>query len=202
MFPDHVTVLTDLAGAHLPTAWPAAVARLPDTGHGDALRTRALDVLAALGASVAAPVAEAAAYALGDPEPVAARARAAAALHARVQGRVHRTALAAGALARPPAAGRHLYVDLDPLREGLAARGVTDAMELEDHLTRRLGSPVPGGHRFGDPLAALRVRVSTAPLLGTTPQQRMESLRAQDPLELPHVEHMVNELGAALTELG
>ncbi|WP_433544912.1 aminotransferase class I/II-fold pyridoxal phosphate-dependent enzyme [Streptomyces sp. CA-294286] len=202
MFPDHVTVLTDLAGAYLPTAWPAAVARLPDTAHGESWRARALDVLAALGSGVAAPVAEVAAYALGDPGPVVARARAAAALHARVQGAVHRAVLAAGALSRPPTAGRHLYVDLDPLRAGLAARGVTDAMELEDHLTDRLGSTVPGGHRFGDPLGALRVRLSTAPLLGTTRQQRMESLVAQDPLELPHVESTVNELGAALAELG
>ncbi|MEU8887979.1 aminotransferase class I/II-fold pyridoxal phosphate-dependent enzyme [Streptomyces sp. NPDC048442] len=202
MFPDQVVVLTDLAGTLTPTSWPAAIARLPGTGYGAALRARALDVLAALGATVPAPVVEAAAYALSDPEPVVARAEAAAALHARVQGAVHRAVLAAGALSRPPAAGRHLYVDLDPLRDGLAARGVTDSMELEDHLTERLGTPVPGGHRFGDPLGALRVRLSTAPLLGATPQQRMESLTAQEPLELPHVEQMLNELGAALTELG
>ncbi|MFJ6695055.1 aminotransferase class I/II-fold pyridoxal phosphate-dependent enzyme [Streptomyces sp. NPDC091272] len=201
MFPEHVLVLTDLAGAHTPTTWPAAIARLPDTAVGAALRDRALDALAALGATVAAPIAEAAAYALHDPEPVVARSRAAAALHADVQQAVHRTVLAAGALARPPVAGRHLYVDLDPLRAGLAARGVTDSMELEEYLTDRLATPVPGGHRFGDPLGALRVRLSTAPLLGATPQQRTESLTASRPLELPHLEQTLNELGTALTEL-
>ncbi|MFI0977038.1 aminotransferase class I/II-fold pyridoxal phosphate-dependent enzyme [Streptomyces sp. NPDC021093] len=202
MFPDHVLVLTDLAGALTPTSWPAAVARLPATGPGAHLRARTLDVLAALGAAVPAPVAEAAAYALHDPEPVVARAAAAARLHARVQGAVHRAVLDAGAFARPPVAGRHLYADLDPLRDGLAARGVTDSMELEDHLTERLGTPVPGGHRFGDPLGALRVRLSTAPLLGATPQQRMESLTAEEPLELPYLEQALNELGAAIAELG
>ncbi|MFF0740017.1 aminotransferase class I/II-fold pyridoxal phosphate-dependent enzyme [Streptomyces sp. NPDC004111] len=202
MFPDHVLVLADLAGALLPTAWRVAVARLPDTAHGARLGARALDVLVALGATVPAPFAEVAAYALHDPEPVVARARAAAALHARVQHAVHRAVLDVGALARPPTAGRCLYADLDPLHEGLAARGVTDAMELEQYLTRRLGTPVPGGHRFGDPLGSLRVRISTAPLLGATPQQRAESLSAEEPLELPHLEQALNHLGAALAELG
>ncbi|MFD3514656.1 aminotransferase class I/II-fold pyridoxal phosphate-dependent enzyme [Streptomyces sp. NPDC058657] len=202
MFPEQVVVLTDLAGALLPTAWHVAVARLPDTEYGSRLGARALDALVALGATVPAPFAEAAAYALHDPEPVVARARAAASLHARVQHAVHRTLLAAGALARPPTAGRHLYADLEPLREGLAARGVTDSMELEEYLTRRLGTPVPGGHRFGDPLGSLRARISTAPLLGATSRQRGESLAAQAPLELPHVEQALNHLGAALAELG
>ncbi|CAM5352699.1 aminopeptidase [Streptomyces spiroverticillatus] len=202
MFPDHVVVLSDLAGALTPTSWPVAVARVPSTAAGTALRARALDVLAALGATVPAPVAEAAAYALHDPEPVVERAAAAAAMHARVQHAVHRAVLDAGALARPPVAGRHLYADLGPLREGLAEHGVTDSMELEEYLTARLDTPVPGGHRFGDSLGALRVRLSTAPLLGATPAQRTESLTARDPLELPHLEQALNHLTAALAELG
>ncbi|MCX5203040.1 aminotransferase class I/II-fold pyridoxal phosphate-dependent enzyme [Streptomyces sp. NBC_00237] len=202
MFPDHVVVLGDLAGALTPTTWPVAVARLPATEAGAALRARVLDVLAALGATVPAPFAEAAAYALHDPQPVVARAASAAALNARVQGAVHAAVLAAGAFARPPVAGRHLYADLGPLREGLAERGVTDSMELEEYLTTRLNTPVPGGHRFGDPLGALRVRLSTAPLLGATPGRRTESLTARDPLELPHLEQALNHLGEALAELG
>ncbi|MFI5806823.1 aminotransferase class I/II-fold pyridoxal phosphate-dependent enzyme [Streptomyces sp. NPDC051561] len=202
MFPDHVVVLSDLAGALVPTTWRVAVARLPDTAYGSALRARVLDALAALGATVPAPLAAAATYALGDPEPVVTRARAAAALHARVQHAVLHEVLAAGALARPPTAGRHLYADLDPLRDGLAARGVSDSMELEEYLSGRLGTPVPGGHRFGDPLSALRVRISTAPLLGATPEERMESLSAEEPLELPHLEQALNHLGTALAELG
>lgn len=202
MFPDQVVVLADLAGALFPTAWRVAVARLPDTAYGAAIGARVLDALAALGATVPAPFAEAAGYALHDPEPVVARARAAASLHARVQHAVHRAVLAAGGLARPPTAGRHLYADLDPLREGLAARGVSDAMELEEYLGRRLDTSVPGGHRFGDPLGSLRVRISTAPLLGATPQERLESLSAEEPLELPHLEQALNHLRTAIAELG
>ncbi|MDJ0462782.1 aminotransferase class I/II-fold pyridoxal phosphate-dependent enzyme [Streptomyces sp. H27-C3] len=201
MYPGQVTVLVDLAGGYTPAAWPVAVARFPLTEYGAGLRARTLDILTALGAAVTGPVAEAATYALGEPEPVTARTVAATALHARVAAAAHRAVLASGALARPPQAGRHLYVDLGPLRTGLAARGVTDSMDLEDHLSTRLGGPVPGGHRFGDDMSGLRVRIATAGLLGATPEQRLESLTAAEPLELPHVAGALSSLGSAFGEL-
>ncbi|GGK10604.1 aminopeptidase [Streptomyces camponoticapitis] len=200
MWPDDVTVFSDLAGALTPASWPAAVARFPATGVGARRRARTLDHLTALGAFVAAPVAAAAARALDEPPGVTARVAAAAALHARVAGAVHHIVLTAGALARPPRAGRHLYADFGPLRRGLAARGVGDSMELEEFLGARLGIPVPGGHRFGDELGALRVRLATGPLLGATPEQRMESLTDVEPLELPHVAEALSILTAALGE--
>ncbi|MFE0426989.1 aminotransferase class I/II-fold pyridoxal phosphate-dependent enzyme, partial [Streptomyces sp. NPDC058953] len=143
MYPDQVTVVTDLAGALLPSAWPAAVARFPAAQ--EAHRARALDVLTALGAVVAEPVAAAAAVALDEPAPVVARAEGAAALYGRLAEAAHLAVVAAGALARPPQAGRHVYVDLGPLRAGLTARGVNDSMELEEYLTGRLGAPPPRG---------------------------------------------------------
>ncbi|MDI3417353.1 pyridoxal phosphate-dependent aminotransferase [Streptomyces luteolus] len=198
MAPAHVTVLADLAGGLLPGDWPAAIARFPASPDGAELRAHALDALTGLGAVVAAPVSAAAAYALAEPEEVTARRAAAVALHARVAAAVYRLVRDAGALVRPPQAGRHLYADLDPLRAGLVRRGVGDAMELEDHLTQALGTPVPGGHRFGDDLAALRVRLSVAPLLGRTPAERLESLTALEPLELPHVQGALSMFASAL----
>ncbi|MEW5632346.1 pyridoxal phosphate-dependent aminotransferase, partial [Streptomyces hydrogenans] len=109
--------------------------------------------------------------------------------------------LAAGALARPPRAGRHLYADLGPLRAGLAAHGVTDSLELEQHLTARLGRPVPGGHRFGDELGALRVRLDTGPLLGATPPERAETLAAREPERLPQAVRALAALTAVLDDL-
>ncbi|MGW3493688.1 aminotransferase class I/II-fold pyridoxal phosphate-dependent enzyme [Streptomyces sp. NPDC001020] len=187
MLPDRVTVVTDLAGPFLPPGWPAAVARFPATADGAGLRARVLDVLTALGARIADPVAAAATYVLGEPPDVARRLAADIALHARVAAAVHRVVVTAGALARPPQAGRHLYADLGPLRPALEGHGVGDAQELEDFLSARLGMPAPGGHRFGDELAALRVRLTTAPLLGTTPEERAQCLVTPTPLELPHV---------------
>ncbi|WP_069630438.1 aminopeptidase, partial [Streptomyces niveus] len=201
MWPDDVTVFFDLAGALTPASWPAAVARFPATPGGAARRARTVDHLTALGALVAGPVAAAAAYALDEPAAVSARVTAAAALHARVAAAVHDAVLAAGALARPPRAGRHLYADLGPLRRELGARGVGDSMELEEFLGERLGLPVPGGHRFGDELGALRVRLDTGPLLGPPPELRTESLTAADPLELPQVAEALDTLTSALREL-
>ncbi|MEU2561222.1 aminotransferase class I/II-fold pyridoxal phosphate-dependent enzyme [Streptomyces longispororuber] len=201
MDPERVTVVTDLTGGFLPSALPAAVARFPPTGPGRDLRARALDVLTALGAAVAAPAAAAAAYALGEPDGVTARLAAAVRLHARLAAALRSTVTGAGALARPPVAGRHLYVDLGPLRPALAARGVTDAQELEDHLQERLGLPAPGGHRFGDDIGALRVRLSTGPLLGTAAEERGRALTAPDPLELPQVKRTLTTLGRAFDGL-
>ncbi|MER0449247.1 aminotransferase class I/II-fold pyridoxal phosphate-dependent enzyme [Streptomyces sp. Edi4] len=202
MCPDDVTVLTDLGGAFTPPGWPAAVARFP-AGPADAPhRARTLDHLAALGAVLAAPVAAAAALALTEPAYVVERTRRAAALHARVAAAAHQAVLDAGALARPPQAGRHLYADLGPLRARLATHGVTDSMELEDYLTARLATPTPGGHRFGDDLGALRVRLATGPLLGSTPEQRLNALAAPDPLQLPHVQAALEHFAAVLAVLG
>ncbi|MFJ9824068.1 aminotransferase class I/II-fold pyridoxal phosphate-dependent enzyme [Streptomyces sp. NPDC101160] len=206
MCPDDVTVLTDLAGALTPAAWPCAVARFPPTavaradGYGDP-RARTLDILTALGALVPGPFAPAAAHALDEPEDVTVRARLTARLHGRVAAATHRAVLAAGALARPPQAGRHLYADLGPLRAGLATHGVTDSLELENHLTARLDTPVPGGHRFGDELGALRVRFDTAAFLGATEEERTEALTAPAPEELPHVAAALGRFGATLDEL-
>ncbi|WP_030607860.1 aminotransferase class I/II-fold pyridoxal phosphate-dependent enzyme [Streptomyces fulvoviolaceus] len=201
MLPDRVTVVTDLAGALLPTGWPAAIARFPPGGAESGLRARVLDVLTALGARVAAPVAAAAAYALAEPEPVTARLAAAVRLHARVAAAAHAAVVAAGALSRPPRAGRHLYVDLGPLRPALTAQGVGDAQDLEDFLTARLGMPAPGGHRFGDDLGALRVRLSTGSLLGGTDEERAECLTSPSPLELPHVQRALITLESVFDEL-
>ncbi|MET9851142.1 aminotransferase class I/II-fold pyridoxal phosphate-dependent enzyme [Streptomyces ossamyceticus] len=201
MLPDRVTVVTDLAGPFLPPGWPAAVARFPADGIGGGLRDRVLDVLTALGARVATPVAAAAAYALDEPGPVSERLAAAVRLHARLAAAAHRAVIAAGALALPPRAGRHLYVDLAPLRPALTAHGVGDAQELEDFLTTRLGLPAPGGHRFGDDLGALRFRLSTGLFLGTADEERAQALAAPDPLELPHVESALTLFRAALEDL-
>lgn len=143
----------------------------------------------------------AAAHALRELAAVTDRVRRAAALQAKVAAAAHRAVLASGALARPPQAGRHLYADLGPLRSRLANRGVTDSLELEEYLTERLGAPTPGGHRFGDELGALRVRLGTGTLLGSTPEQQLESLTAVAPLELPHVAEALSIFGTALDEL-
>ncbi|MEV5356661.1 aminotransferase class I/II-fold pyridoxal phosphate-dependent enzyme [Streptomyces sp. NPDC086081] len=201
MLPDRVVVVSDLAGALLPPGWPAAVARFPAGDDADGLHARVLDVLTALDGRVAAPVAAAAGYALGEPEPVTGRVTAAVRLHARLAAAAHDAVVSAGALARPPRSGRHLYADLGPLRPALAAHGVGDAQELEDFLSARLGMPAPGGHRFGDGLEALRVRLSTGALLPGSDTGRAECLTSPTPLELPHVQRALIRLKSVFDDL-
>ncbi|MGP4004496.1 aminotransferase class I/II-fold pyridoxal phosphate-dependent enzyme [Streptomyces sp. 8N706] len=201
MQPENVVVLTDLGAALVPPGWPAAVVRFPDTWRGGELHAETLDAMAGLRAVLAGPVAAAVALALTEPPPVAARTAAAARLHGTLARAVHSIVTEAGALCRPPQAGSHLYADLDPLRPALAARGITDSVELEDHLTGRLGEPVPGGHRFGDGPDSLRVRLSTGPLLGGSDQQRLRTLTAPEPLELPHVAEALQLIRSAFEEL-
>ncbi|MFE0474673.1 aminotransferase class I/II-fold pyridoxal phosphate-dependent enzyme [Streptomyces sp. NPDC058947] len=201
MLPDRVTVVSDLAGALLPPGWPAAVARFPAGDDAYGLHARVLDVLTALDGRVAAPVAAAAGYALAEPEPVTARVRAAVRLHAHLAAAAHAAVVAAGALARPPRSGRHLYADLSPLRPALAAHGVGDAQELEDFLGARLGMPAPGGHRFGDGLEAPRVRLSTAALMAGSDSERAECLTSPTPLELPHVQCALIHLQSVFDDL-
>ncbi|MFH8337333.1 aminotransferase class I/II-fold pyridoxal phosphate-dependent enzyme [Streptomyces sp. AM6-12] len=201
MRPDRVTVVTDLAGALLPPGWPAAVARFPAGDSGRRLHARVLDILTALGARLAAPVAAAACYALDEPPPVTERRAATVRLHARLAAAAHAEVTAAGAVARPPQAGRHLYADLSPFREALAAQGVGDAQELEDFLTAATGMPAPGGHRFGDDLAAPRVRLGTGPLLAGTDEERAQALTSPAPWELPCVQSSLISLRSVLDDL-
>ena len=122
----------------LPPGWPAAVARFPATDAGRRPARPRRSTSSPRSAPASPPRSpRPPRYALDEPDaghrpaspPPSACTRA---------WPPPRTApsLAAGALARPPQAGRHLYADLGPLRPALAARGVGDSMELEDYLTR------------------------------------------------------------------
>ncbi|AEW97262.1 MULTISPECIES: aminotransferase class I/II-fold pyridoxal phosphate-dependent enzyme [Streptomycetaceae] len=189
-------VLTDLAGALLPPGWPAAVLRFPLEGPAAALAEPVRAALAAQRAHPAAPVAEAARYALAEPATVREHTAAAARLHATVARAAHRVVTEAGALCPPPGAGFHLYPDLGALRPALAPRGVTGAAALE---TRLPGAH--GGHHFGDDPAGLRVRLDVPALYGGTDGERAAALAAADPPRLPHVAEALTRLRAAFAEL-
>jgi hypothetical protein len=184
-------VLTDLGASLVPPAWPTAIARFPSTDEGARLRTEALAAVVAL----PEPVAWAAAYALGEPEDVWAYTDAAKRLHAALGAAAHEAVTGSGALCRPPECGFQLYADLAPLRTERDAAGV------EAWLTRRLGRPVFGGHRFGDDQSAPRVRIDVGPQCGAGEEQRRAALRAEDPSAVPHVAAALRELGEALSAL-
>lgn len=198
---DDVVVLADLGADLVPAAWPSGIARFPQTSRGAELRAGTLDALSTLHAVLPTPIAHAVAYALTEPREVTERRTEAARLQGVFASALYRTVTAAGASCRPPRAGGHLYPDLEPLRPALAARDIDDSVDLEDWLTERLGVPVPGGHRFGDPTDQLRVRLSTAPLLGADDDQRFQELASTDPLTVPHAARFLDRFAAVLDEL-
>jgi hypothetical protein len=61
--------------------------------------------------------------------------------------------------------------------------------------------PAPGGHRVGDDLGSLRVRLSTAMLLGGKEAQRAECLTSPTPLELPHVQRALTLMKSVFDDL-
>lgn len=195
MLPDDVVVLADLRATLVPASWPAGLARFPATDRGAALRATVLDALTELATPLPGPLAAAVGHALTEPATVRARTTAAARLHGALAAGLYRTLTAAGALCRPPHAGNHLYADLEPLRPALADRGVTDAAGLERALAPWSAR---GGHHFGDDPVALRVRLSTEPLLGPDADRRRRLLAAEDPVEVAYVAEALAALGDAL----
>ncbi|MBM9507077.1 aminotransferase class I/II-fold pyridoxal phosphate-dependent enzyme [Actinacidiphila acididurans] len=193
MLPDHTVVLTDLGATLVPATVPCALARFPASGHGLSWRERTAAALAALRAVLPGPVADAAAYVLGEPAEVTDRTAAANRLHARVAAAAYRAVTAAGALCRPPKAGFQLYPTL-------SAHDL-DAAGAQQRLTEALGRPVLGGHVFGDDPLEPRVRIDTGALHGATETERRTALAAADPLTVPHIAAALTALTSALAEI-
>lgn len=71
---------------------------------------------------------------------------------------------------------------------------MVDSASLERHLLEDHGVAVLGGHHFGDDPGALRFRIATGRLYGSDELERWESLRSEDPLELPQIAGPLAEL--------
>ncbi|WP_431981808.1 aminotransferase class I/II-fold pyridoxal phosphate-dependent enzyme [Streptomyces qinglanensis] len=149
------------ACGEVPPGPSPGIARFAATERGRTFGERVHHLLAELGAGLSGPVAAVAAATLREPAELVSRRAEAARMRGERARALHRVVTGTGAVCRPPRLGRHLYLDLDPVRPRLAARGVTDAPRLEAELVRRLGPYAQGGHRFGDDPGELRVRLTT-----------------------------------------
>ena len=109
---------------------------------------------------------------------------------------------AAGAEVPPPQGAFYLYPDFGPWRELLAGRyGVGTAAGLAGLLLDRYGAGVLPASAFGEAPEALRLRVATGLLYGSTDEQREAALAAADPVTLPwiaaslaRIEHILADL--------
>lgn len=199
--PDRVFVTNGLSKSMALGGWRIGFARLPD-GRLGSDAGRALGGLASeVWSSLAAPMQQAAAYVLDEPDDVREHVARSRRLHRLVTTAAHREVVAAGAECRAPGGGFYLYPDLEPMRPALSAVGVETGAQLAEALLERHDIAVLPGEAFGDAPAALRFRMATSLLHGRTDDEKWEALRADDPVSLPRVRSALDRLGEALTAL-
>ncbi|TQJ02821.1 pyridoxal phosphate-dependent aminotransferase [Amycolatopsis cihanbeyliensis] len=170
-------------------------ARLPSGPGATRLRTELIGVASEVWSSLPAPMQEVAAYALDEPAEVREHIERGLRLHRTVAAAVHREFLAAGASARAPQAGFYLYPDLESWR----GKGFATGKQLTEHLLNRHGVGVLAGVEFGDDPGALRFRVATSLLYGSSTEQRWAALHSEDPLSCEWIAEALTHLRTALT---
>jgi len=150
----------------------------------------------------AAPIQQAAALAFTEPPAIAGRIAASRALHAQVAAAVAARCASAGLTVPAPQAGFYVYPDFGPWRGYLRHRHqIATSAALARLLLHRYGVATLPGSAFGEPPAALRLRLATALLYGDSPQQQEAALAAPDPTTLPWIAATLTQLSQALTDL-
>jgi aspartate aminotransferase len=200
--PDRVFVTNGLSKSMALGGWRIGFARLPDGPLGTDAGRAVTGLASEVWSSLAAPMQQAAAYVLDDPDDVREHIARSRRLHRLVTTAAHREVVAAGAECRAPAGGFYLYPDLEAMRPQLSTLGVETGAQLADLLLERCNIAVLQGEAFGDDPAALRFRIATSLLYGSTDDERWEALAADDPASLPRVRSALDHLGQALQTLG
>ncbi|MFE0644604.1 pyridoxal phosphate-dependent aminotransferase [Streptomyces sp. NPDC058877] len=198
--PERTVVTTGLSKSLGLGGWRVGAARFPAGRQGARLRDGVVAVASELWSSLAGPLQNVAAYAFAEPPEIVRRKREAARLHGAVARAVHQIAVDAGAACRPPTGAFYVYPDFEPLREELAARGVTDSASLAGRLLDESGVVVLGGHLLGDDPLALRFKAATSLLYGDTEEQQ-EALASDDPVRLPHLAERLARIATAFARL-
>ena len=197
------TVITTGASKNLALGgWRIGVARMPEGPFGRWLRRALLGVASEIWSAPAAPVQHAAALAFTEPPAITARIAASRALHARIAAAVATRCASAGLTVPAPQAGFYVYPDFGPWRDYLRDRHqVTTAAALARLLLNQYGVATLPGSAFGEPPAALRLRLATALLYGDSQQQQEAALAAPDPTTLPWIAAALTQLSHTLTDL-
>jgi aspartate aminotransferase len=200
--PDRTVITTGLSKNLALGGWRIGVARMPPGPFGARLRRALAGVGSEIWSAPAAPVQHAAALAFAEPPPVAERIAASRALHAAVATAVTAACASAGLIVPAPQAGFYVYPDFEPWRDHLRDRHqVTTSAGLARLLLRRYGAATLPGSAFGEPPAALRLRLATALLYGDSPDQQEAALAAPDAATLPWIAAALTRLSQILTDL-
>jgi aspartate aminotransferase len=204
--PERTVVTTALSKNLALGGWRIGVARLPD---GDQvappavrLRDRLLSIGSEIWSAPSGPIQQAAAVAFAEPPEVTERVARSRRLHATVARAVAARFAGAGVTSPVPRAAFYLYPDFAPWRELLSiGYGVTTSQGLATLLLDRYGTGVLPASAFGEQPEALRLRVATGLLYGTTDEQRETALASADPLALPWVAAALSRLEEVLADL-
>jgi aspartate aminotransferase len=200
--PERTVITTGPSKSLALGGWRIGVARMPAGPLGRRLRKALLGAGSEIWSAPAAPVQHAAALALAEPPPICQRIAASRVLHATVATAVARVCADAGLIIAPPQAGFYVYPDFEPWRDHLRDRHqVTTSAGLARLLLHRYGAATLPGSAFGEPPAALRLRLATALLYGDSEEQQEAALAAPDPTALPPIAATLTRLSQILTDL-
>ena len=202
VIPHRTVVTTGLSKSLALGGWRIGVARLPDGPRGATLTDWVAGIASEIWSVPAVPVQRAAAWAFTEPDCLQERVRLSRRLHGRVARAVAAELRAAGAECPEPSGGFYLYPDFELHRDRLRTdHGVDDGPGLATALLDGPGIATLPGSAFGDATSALRLRVATSRLYGSTREQREDALSADDPLTLPWISTQLAHLRTGLDQL-
>src|SRR3954447_10808692 len=196
--PERSFVTNGLSKSMALGGWRIGFARMADGALGEEVRAAVASVAGAVWSALAAPMQDVAAHVLAEPDDVAEHVARSRALPRAVAAAAHERVRAAGIDCRPPTGAFYLYPDFESRRDALAEHGVTTGEQLAEHLLERHGIGVLAGAAFGDDREALRVRMATSLLYGTTDDERLRALEAGAPTRLPWIARALDRLERAL----
>jgi aspartate aminotransferase len=202
LLPERTFVTNGLSKSMALGGWRIGFCRLPAGALGREAAAAVAGIASEVWSSLAAPMQQAAAYVLDEPDDVREHVAASRWLHRRVSEAAYEVVAGAGAACRPPTGAFYLYPDLEPLRPALNARGVRTGAELAALLLEEFDVAVLEGAAFGDDPGALRFRMATSLLYGADDEQRWAALVAEDPVALPWIGSALDRLGETLRALG
>ena len=200
--PQRTVVTTGLSKNLALGGWRIGAACLPNTETGNELLAHVKGIASEIWSSPSGPIQHAAAYAFSEPKELVERIAASRKLHATVINALTQIFRDAGASVSQPRGAFYLYPDMDSWRDYLRETfGITTGPELANYFLHQHGLGVLPGSDFGDPIEALRIRVTPSLLYGSTPQEREAALAADNPLTLPWIASSLEQLRDILRQV-
>jgi aspartate aminotransferase len=160
--------------------WRIGLIRVPDSGFGRSLMKRIHAIGSEIWSCLPPPIAAAARIAFDEPPAIRDYIASSRQVHQLSSEAIFQSVIRAAVDCRRPQAAFYLYPDLENFRKPLAERGIMTSQDLANELLEHFGIAILPGVAFGDPPDALRFRIATSLLYGTTRAQQLKTLAAPD----------------------